>query len=146
MLKVFVSKPLAPKFSVGLPPPSLSWLPCGGFCQLWDHPLPASHQADWDGGVGTRQLRGCLSAMRGGPMRTDSAFSDAFLGLVLVTFTNPILGCKISKNTHGGGSQNSMWWCSHPPRGHSSDTSLMVLGESRNLWASPEKISLAGIF
>lgn len=37
-----------------------------------------------------------------------------------------------------------MQCCSHPAGGQSSDTSFMVLGESRDLWASPENISVFG--
>lgn len=82
--------------------------------------------------------------MPGGPRRTDSAFSDVFLGPALMTFRNLILECEISENTHGGKSQNSMQCYSHPAGRHSSDTSFMVLGENRDLWASPENISVLG--
>lgn len=34
--------------------------------------------------------------------------------------------------------------CSHPAGGQSSDTGFMILGESRDLWASPENISVFG--
>lgn len=50
--------------------------------------------------------------------------------------------CKNYKNTHAVGSQNSVWWCSHPGRGHSNRTSFMVLGGRRDLQALPENISV----
>lgn len=43
-----------------------------------------------------------MSARLEGP-RTDSAFSDVFLGPALVIFTNPILECEISQKHPWGG-------------------------------------------